>query len=61
MRYVQPSLFSKSTRSEVWNIFKIGGKKVKQRKVKSGGTHAVGRRFTLSGSMFDRKKGGRLK
>lgn len=60
MKYVQPSLFS-SRRTEVWNIFRIGKKQVVQRKVRSGGTQRVSRRFTLSGSMFDRKRGGRLK
>jgi len=61
VRYVQPSLFSKSTRTEVWSIFKVGKKKVVRRKVRSGGVNKVSRRYTLSGSMFDRKKGGKLK
>jgi len=61
MRYVQPSLFSKSTRTTVWSFFKAGSKKTVQRKTRSGGTHKVARRYTLSGSMFDRKRGGKLK
>jgi hypothetical protein len=60
MKYVQPSLFS-NRRTEVWNIFKVGKRTVVRRKVKSGGTQRASRRFTLSGSMFDRKKGGKLK
>jgi hypothetical protein len=61
MRYVQPSLFSKPTRATVWSFFKTGDKKVVQRKTKSGGTHAVGRKFRLGGSLFDRKSRGRLR
>lgn len=60
-RYSQPSLWSKPIRTEILSVFTVGRKKVVQRKVKSGGTHRNSRRFTLSGSLFDRKKSGRLR